>query len=389
MNTKTTRRILLVIAALSLIVSACSSVAGSPRPSLALPSASPTPAPSDGSPGPSGDPSPAPSATPLAIVGDIQCSGGGTTGDIDYVADVGGGLPDLEAATRALRGVLGTDVIAIEGNRSGVVRAGRVVATGEWFRSRTRGWLLSSLSACGDAGISLGPPRGLVRDAIAEVAVDGLRVRGLPNTSEDSAKFERLLGRSDRVFIVDGPVRADGYEWYLVQALVQEGSEPGGPFGWVAAASRDGETWIDDTEETSCPTVPDDAARFGVLPPEVLVHCFGRSELSFELDANVYCLPDEVRQVDPAWFGAGCGELSGDACGSCGLSIAADPALGIAIPREQSGRWAFKGHFDDAAAASCRAPTGGTADTQVPEQFGVHLCRMTFALTSLERLGDL
>jgi hypothetical protein len=242
-------------------------VAGSPRPSLALPSASPTPAPSDGSPGPSGDPSPAPSATPLAIVGDIQCSGGGTTGDIDYVADVGGGLPDLEAATRALRGVLGTDVIAIEGNRSGVVRAGRVVATGEWFRSTTRGWLLSSLSACGDAGISLGPPRGLVRDAIAEVAVDGLRVRGLPSTSEDSAKFERPAralrpglhrgwpGSGRRLRLVSRPGTRAG------------GSEPGGPFGWVAAASRDGETWIDDTEETSCPTVPDDAARFGVLPP--------------------------------------------------------------------------------------------------------------------------
>lgn len=387
MNTNTAPRTVLAIAALSVIVFACGNAAGSPAPSL--PSASPTPAPSAGSPSPSGAPSPAPSATPLTTVGEIQCTGGGTTADIDYAADAAGGLTDLEAATRALRGVLGTDVIAIEGDRSGVVREGRVVATGQWFRSTTSGWLLSSFSACSDAGISLGPPRGLVRDAIAEVAVDGLRVRGLPSTSENSAKFERLLGRSDHVFIVDGPVRADGYDWYLVQALVPDGSEPAGPFGWVAAASRDGETWIDDTEETTCPTVPDDASRFGVLPPEVLIHCFGRSELSFELDANVYCLPDEVRQVDPAWFGAGCGELSGDACGSCGLSIAADPALGITIPREQSGRWAFKGHFDDVAAATCRAPTGGTGDTQVADQFGVHLCRTTFVLTSLTRLGDM
>ena len=387
MNRHTLPNPLLAIAAFTIIVAACSaSPAASDAPSASPDPVSPRPSQGPVSLEPSATPPPSPSPTTQAAFGEIECSGGATTGDIDYGEDPGGGPADVEAATRALRGVLGSDQVSIEGDRSAVVRDGRVVATGSWFRSKTGGWLISSFSACGDAGISMTPPRGLVRDAIAEVVADTLRVRGLPSTSASSAKFERLLGRGDRVFIVDGPVRADGYDWYLVQSMVDQGSEPGAPFGWVAAASRDGVPWIDDVEETGCPSVPDDANRFGVLPPEVLIHCFGRTELSFELDANVYCLPDEARQVEPAWMGAGCGELSGDACGSCGLAIAADPALGIEIPREQSGHWAFRGHFDDPAAATCHGITAG--DTQAAQQFGVHLCRTTFVLSSLERLGN-
>ena len=385
MNTQRSPRRIVLGAALTLVLAACSTALGSPVPSSSPPSVSPSPDRPAGSLEPSAPPTASP--TPIATVGDIDCDSG-TGGDIDYVAGAGGGPADLEAATRTLRGVLSSDEIAVEGSRSAVIRAGRTVFSGTWFQSTTGGWLLSSFSSCSDAQISMGPPRGLVRDAIAEVVVDSLRVRGLPSTADNSAKFERLLGRSDHVFIVDGPVPADGYDWYLVQAMVESGSEPGAPFGWVAAASRDGEPWIDDVEETDCPGVPEDAIRLGAIPPEVLIHCFGRAELSFEVAANIYCLPDEVRQVEPAWFGAGCGMLTGDACGSCGLAIAADPASGIEIPREQSGRWAVRGHVDDPAAGTCRAPTGGAADTQVPEQFGVHLCRTTFVLTSLTRLGD-
>jgi hypothetical protein len=386
MNAHASPRRVILGAVLSLVLSACSSAVGSPGSSSASPSAVPPSGPANSLEPSLPPPTPSASPTPAATVGDIECPGSATGGDIDYVADADGGLPDLEAATRALRGILQSDQVAIDDHRSAVIRNGRIVFSGSWFQSRTGGWLLSSFSACGDAHIGMGPPRGLVRDAIAEVVADTLRVRGLPSTADSSAKFERLLGRSDQVFIVDGPVKADGYEWYLVQAMVEEGSEPGAPFGWVAAASRDGEPWIEDVEETTCPRVPEDASRFGVMPPEVLVHCFGSRELTFELDANVYCLPDEVRQVEPAWFGAGCGELSGDACGSCGLSIAADPGLGISIPREQAGHWAFRGHFDDPAAATCHGPAAG--DTRVAEQFGIHLCRMTFVLTSLKRLGD-
>jgi len=204
-----------------------------------------------------------------------------TGADIDYVADATGGSPDLDAATRALRGVRPSDVIAVEGDRSGVVRDGRAVFVGRWFSSTSGGWLLSQFEACGDSEISFGPPRALVPDAMAEVIVDGgVRVRSLPTVDTASIKYEPLLRRGDALFIVGGPVAADGYDWYLVQSLVGGADRvgEGGPFGWVAAASRDGEPWIDDASDQRCPRIPEDAFELSVLPEELLLHCFGGSE---------------------------------------------------------------------------------------------------------------
>jgi hypothetical protein len=80
----------------------------------------------------------------------------------------------------------------------------------------------------------------------------------------------------------------------------------------------------------------------------------------------------------------GCGLLSGDACGSCGVALAVDPEYG-ALPREEPGRWSFRGHFDDPAAAGCRATAPVVGDPS-PAQI-VHRCRTTFVLTWLEWLG--
>ncbi len=192
-------------------------------------------------------PAPTPTAEPLATVDEVDCDGDVTGGDLDYGPEATGGDPDLVAATRVLRGVRWSDVLAVEGDRSGVVRDGRTVFVGSWFRSKSGGWLIHQYDACRDADVGLGRPRGLVRDAMAEVVVDGgVRVRSLPTVDAMSIKYEPLLSRGESLFVVDGPVTADGYDWYLVQAL--QGIDRG-PFGWVAAASREGETWIDDLEE--------------------------------------------------------------------------------------------------------------------------------------------
>ena len=76
------------------------------------------------------------------------------TGTADYSPGVGGGVADLEAATRALDGVLSTDEILVAGDRSGIRRDDRTIFTGWWFQSTTGGWLLSTFNACGDSGIN-------------------------------------------------------------------------------------------------------------------------------------------------------------------------------------------------------------------------------------------
>lgn len=365
----------------------------SPPPATPSPSSGVTAAPATPSPVAASTPPPdeppfvfvaAELPAPLDAVPPPRCEGGTTGGDVDYAPDAQGGSPDLETATRALRGVRWTDVIALEERRSGVVRDGRAIFTGSWSRSASGAWLLSSFQACGDAGISLTRPRGLIPDAMVEVMVDGLEIRVAPAADAARAQSDLTLRRGDEVLLVDGPVAADGQEWYLVQSVI--GGQEAAAFGWVAAASPTGVVWIDDISEEHCPVVPDDVRQLGVTADELLLHCFGATELAFELDSGVSCHTFEGPLVKPAWFSLDCGSLSGDACGSCAIPLAVDPRFG-ALPAEQErGRWAFRGHFDDAAASTCRlADASGARAIDLARV--VHRCRTTFVLTSLVRLG--
>ena len=115
-------------------------------------------------------------------------------------------------------------------------------------------------------------------DAIAAVteAGGGLRVRTEPGVGKDSRKLEPLLARDARMLVVDGPVAADGYDWYQVMVDPQGANL----FGWVAAG-KDGETWIERVEpqcsETDTPVV--------LIPAIEYVACFGddpvRTTLAF------------------------------------------------------------------------------------------------------------
>jgi putative zinc finger protein len=79
----------------------------------------------------------------------------------------------------------------------------------------------------------------LAAGTVVDVVVTALRVRTAPTIDNSkSAKLDPLIGVGAQLEVLDGPVTADGYDWYLVQAL-------GSPHrGWVAAADHDGEPWI-------------------------------------------------------------------------------------------------------------------------------------------------
>ena len=94
-------------------------------------------------------------------------------------------------------------------------------------------------------------------DAYARVVTDDLRVRSMPGVSDDSKKLGPLLQDGVVVFVLDGPVQASGYDWYLVQPNVMRDDEEEYPFGWVAAAGKDGEPWIQ-TDVVKCPPLPVD-----------------------------------------------------------------------------------------------------------------------------------
>lgn len=95
------------------------------------------------------------------------------------------------------------------------------------------------------------PPNVLAAGSVVNVVVSDLRVRTLPTVDNSkSVKLDPLLEVGTQLQIIEGPVAADDYDWYLVQAI-------GLPHrGWVAAADHDGTPWVEDSGLASSSTSP-------------------------------------------------------------------------------------------------------------------------------------
>lgn len=101
----------------------------------------------------------------------------------------------------------------------------------------------------------------LARDTVAVVvATDGLVIRSKPEISAASEIFRPSLPAGAELYVWDGPVRADGYAWYRVLPLSAKYQS-----GWVAAASKTGEPWIESGNAT-CPKTPTTVAGVAQMP---------------------------------------------------------------------------------------------------------------------------
>lgn len=80
-------------------------------------------------------------------------------------------------------------------------------------------------------------------DTVFVTVSDRLRVRSEPRISDDSIMYDPLLPIGTELFVLDGPVSANGYTWYKV-APVSFAELDGPGYGWVASAGKDGEPWI-------------------------------------------------------------------------------------------------------------------------------------------------
>ena len=112
--------------------------------------------------------------------------------------------------------------------------------------------------------------------SMVEVVAGGLRVRTAPTVDNaTSAKFDPLLAAGAQLRVVDGPVFADDYEWYLVEVI-------GSPQrGWVSSADHDGTPWVADPNASSPePTALTDKERALVLAlrPDARIRCEHRGE---------------------------------------------------------------------------------------------------------------
>ena len=123
--------------------------------------------------------------------------------------------------------------------------------------------------------------------AMANVLVTDLRVRTAPTVDDSkSAKLEPLLGRGTQLRIIDGPVRADDYDWYQVEPV-------GWPHrGWVASGDHDGSPWIQaqGVDTGAAKLSPAEAALIDGLRPDAAIDCRPRrTRLPARASVGVEC----------------------------------------------------------------------------------------------------
>jgi hypothetical protein len=139
------------------------------------------------------------------------------------------------------------------------------------------------------------PDPALVVDGGAITLVGELRVRSLPTVGENSQRLEPLLPANARLLVVEGPVAADGYNWYHVMPF-----DSAYPSGWVAGASRDSEPWIA-ADEGQCPELPLEPAELAALGAFGGLACFGDQEIQLMGELECDLADVDLSITGPSW----------------------------------------------------------------------------------------
>jgi hypothetical protein len=240
----------------------------------------------------------------------------------------------------------------------------------------------------------------LAADDVAQVVTTDLVMRSAPGGGEDSFVYPGALDAPTLLFVIDGPVTASNYDWYLVYPFVLASSERHEEWrlGWVAAGSRDGEAWIAPAA-LSCP-LPDFEALEG-LSFMARLACFGDSPLAVE-GSFESCGSFTPGIVTPGWLGAAACSLR--PVGTAPDAPYAGPRFVFHVPDDQplailgsapGTKIRIDGHFDDPAAQACHAgprpgpePTPGPPGDEILAAQGVVLgCRTSFVVTEAALLG--
>ena len=241
---------------------------------------------------------------------------------------------------------------------------------------------------------------GFHPNSFVQVVTDDLRVRTLPGVGSDSLKLEPLLWDGAMAMVLDGPVTASGYDWYLVRLLsevdLQFHPDPP-PFGWVAAAAPDGEPWLA-SFPIDCHETPLDWLIYDFHQPPIelaWLSCFADSTRSFTASlgrVDIDC-PDGDIRPRAAWLdacGPGYALASEGGLGPDGdryMTVAVHPDAGVeALPPVEPGSWLVvnvEGQYDHPAASECQS-----ADPGVPAQVASLGCRATFVVTAISVYAD-
>ena len=237
-------------------------------------------------------------------------------------------------------------------------------------------------------------------DWVAQVAVPGLTLRDAAGLDGEALG---TFSEGQVGLVIQGPVMADGYEWYQFSALglppnsgcaVPVDLECPTWFGWVAAASQDGEPWIEPTS-LDCPDSPMNMQDLALARGDV-------ERLACNPDGSITVRGWWPEQPDEPGLGGAC--ASGPPSGwlycqninynlvvmddtrsseGFGLKVSIDPASGVTMP--ERGQWIeVVGHFDDPAAPGCAENAVQNGDLDVERDQVVLTCRTQLVAESVE-----
>jgi hypothetical protein len=248
---------------------------------------------------------------------------------------------------------------------------------------------------------------------MAQVLVNNLNLRVQPSTAAESLG---KLPLGELAYIVDGPVEADGYQWYQLASVLEPYVPPCGEplltpslacsswFGWAAAVSLQSEQWLNPMTP-ECPAERDTDA-FLALQRATRLACAGDDEWTLFVyiaeEGGRGCMP--VWVTEPRWLATQCNlffpqpverQLDEDErlqtfvhpdLGTCyfGAGQPGCPFSGL------TGSWVeVTGHLDDPAASTCVAKLSDDFPDDSdpppppdPEQV-VFACRLAFVATAV------
>lgn len=235
---------------------------------------------------------------------------------------------------------------------------------------------------------------------IAVVVTNDLRVRSKPRVAADSKLQTPLLDKGRAVYVVAGPVEASGFAWYQVAPMRADDGFIDLPFGWVAAAGKDGEPWVEG-DGYRCPSQPTGVSAFLAVPALAGLACFGKHDLSI---SGLLARPEATCGVDigwtiaPEWLGSTCPQpmfyLADATKAEASINLVLNPGIDVRHldPGVEPPDWIavrVTGHFDVRAAATCRGVVTepGTTIELSPAEI-VLSCRATFVVTDIQRSGN-
>lgn len=253
--------------------------------------------------------------------------------------------------------------------------------------------VMVAMAACSSAAQPTLSPQAtpaLAVDTVAVVVTDDLVMRSEPGTGELSYEVGPPLQRGVQLYLVRGPVRAGGSEWYEGMPLSDAYAVGYTVSGWVAAAGQSGEPWIKPLAGApDCPDTPSTVADLVRLPSGIRLACF--SQVPITIQARLYTPggiepegdePTVIVLTDPQ---ADLEDESGwsgwpEDASRWFLAFIVDPTLMSPDAVSVGAVGEMTGMFDHPDAAGCAA----NSDDEVPYVPDPPYCRPEFVVTGIE-----